>query len=390
MRILSLIPARGGSKGLPGKNLRPCHGVPLIIHSIRQSLACPLVDRTIVSTDDETIAELARKQGAEVPFIRPAELARDESTTESVMAHALEYLEREEGYTPEAILLLQPTSPLRTPDDLTGAIEQFQNEGADSLLSVFENSHFLWSGANRQPLNYDIDHRPRRQDKEWELVENGSVYLTQVSTFRECKNRLGGKIAMYVMPAWRSPEIDDAEDMRLVEHHMARLERESRRQLAGSLGAIEMLMLDFDGIFTDGSVYLDDEGHETVRLSRVDGKGLQLLRETGTRVVVISAEASGVVEHRCRKLGLERVFSGIQNKAEVYRQIKEEFQMTDEQICFCGDDLQDMELMQMAGLGCCPANAVATIKEVADIVFDEQGGQGFIRRVCDMLVEAKQ
>lgn len=388
MKILSIIPARGGSKGLPGKNLRPCHGVPLIVHSIRQSLACPLIDRTVVSTDDEAIARVARGHGAQVPFLRPAELARDDSTTESAMEHALDFLEREEGYLPEAILLLQPTSPLRTPGDLIGAIELFQNEGAGSLLSVFNNAHFLWSGETRRPLNYDHNHRPRRQDKEWELVENGSLYLTRVSTFREAKNRLGGKIAMYVMPAWRSPEIDDQDDLRLVEFQMARLERESRGRLADRLAAIRMLVLDFDGVFTDGSVYIDDAGNETVRCSRVDGKGLQLLRESGTKVVVISAEAGGVVEHRCGKLGLDGVHAGIKNKVEVYERIKDEFKMSDAQICFCGDDLQDLELMELAGLGCCPANGVPAVKEAADIVLGERGGEGFIRRVCDLLLEA--
>ncbi len=389
MKLLCLIPARGGSKGLPGKNLRPCGGVPLIVHSIRQSLACPLIHRTVVSTDDEAIAQVARDHGAEVPFLRPAKLALDESTTESAMEHALDFLEREEGYLPDAIMLLQPTSPLRTPEDLEGAINLFQEEGADSLLSVFTNSHFLWSPETRRPLNYDHDHRPRRQDKEWELVENGSIYLTRVSTLREGHNRLGGRMAMYVMPAWRSPEIDDMDDFRLVVHHMARLERESRGRLADRLAAIGMLVLDFDGVFTDGSVYLDDDGNETVRCSRVDGKGLQLLRESGVKVVVISAEAGGVVEHRCGKLGLDGVHAGIKNKVEVYQRIKDEFKMSDEQICFCGDDLQDLELMELAGLSCCPANGVPAVKQAADMVFDEVGGQGFIRRVCDMVMEAR-
>ncbi len=386
MRILSLIPARGGSKGIPGKNLKICGGLPLIAHSIKRSLACELIDRTVVTTDDPEIAGVAREFGAEVPFTRPAELAVDTSSTESAVEHALDTLEKDEGYLPDAVMLLQPTSPLRTAGDLTGAIELMEAEQADSLLSVFENSHFLWSGRTKEPINYRYLERPRRQDKEWEFIENGSIYLTRVGTFRKHRNRLGGKIAMYVMPGWRSSEIDEPGDLDLIDHYMPRLAAALSRESGLEAGQIKMLVLDFDGIFTDGAVYLDEAGNESIRCSRLDGKGLQLLQERGISVAVISAEGSRTIEHRCSKLGIEQVHTGIRDKLSVYERIKTENGLADDQICFCGDDVQDLELIKIAGLGCCPANAMPVIKRYSDIVFDRCGGHGFIRQVCEMLI----
>lgn len=223
--ICALIPARGGSKGLPGKNIKPFCGKPLVAWSIEQALAAPEIGRVVVSTDAPAIAAVARQYGAEVPFMRPPELADDGATTESAMLHALDQLEAA-GHLPNALMLLQPTSPVRRAGTLSRAAAEFEATRADSLVGVCEQHAFFWRNPEAPEASYDFHNRPRRQDiapQDRHYVENGSVYMTRTSLLREHENRLCGRIHLFQMDRVEAQEIDDATDFAIVEVLMERL-----------------------------------------------------------------------------------------------------------------------------------------------------------------------
>ncbi len=219
MKYLAIIPARGGSKGVPGKNIRPIAGKPLIAWSIAQALTSASITRVHVSTDDPAIAAVAREHGADVPFLRPSQLANDAAATEPVMLHSLQWYAAA-GQHFDAIILLQPTSPLRHPGTLDSAINAFEATGAESLLGVCENHHFFWRNPADPQALYDYQHRPRRQDigpeQRW-YRENGSIYITRSNALSQHGNRLCPPIHMHLMREEEGWEIDSLADFAVVE-----------------------------------------------------------------------------------------------------------------------------------------------------------------------------
>ncbi len=214
---VAVIPARGGSKGLPKKNLVELCGKPLLAWSVMQAKAAESVDSVWVSSDSEEILEVAVAYGAGT-IQRPDRISGDQATSESAWLHAMDWLE-EEGISLGRVVAMQATSPLREPHDLDEALQAFETEAYDSLLSVTEiDDFFMWAlDSDGQPksVNYDYRNRQRRQVIEKRYLENGSFYIFRPSILREHNNRLGGRIGMHVMAKHKMFQIDTAEDLRL-------------------------------------------------------------------------------------------------------------------------------------------------------------------------------
>lgn len=222
MRILAIIPARGGSKGVPRKNIRPLAGRPLIAYSIAAAQAAQRLDRLVVSTDDAEIAEVSRSFGAELRM-RPAALAADDTPTRQVLQHVVEELARD-GYRPDAVMTLQPTSPLRTARHIDEAAALFEaNPAADSLVSCIDVPHIFHprSVMRKDTAGYLVpyldDRQPtRRQDKEPVFARNGAaVYITRTARLGDYV--FGGRLLAFMMDAASSIDIDTLEDFEAAE-----------------------------------------------------------------------------------------------------------------------------------------------------------------------------
>ncbi len=229
MTILCVIPARGGSKGIPRKNVLPVAGRPLIEWTIAQALAARPHLHVVVSTDDEEIADVARAAGADVPFLRPAHLALDTTPTEPVVRHALAEHRTAHG-APDAVMLLQATSPIRLPGTLDRALAQFSASGVDSLVGVVPQAPFIWWQGDPPRADYDVARRPRRQDLSADQLryrETGSLYLTRPWVYDREDNRLGGRITLFVMDEIEGVDIDTDVDLSLTEATLRDLARRS-------------------------------------------------------------------------------------------------------------------------------------------------------------------
>ncbi|MEP1385362.1 MAG: acylneuraminate cytidylyltransferase family protein [Paraglaciecola sp.] len=214
MNIICIIPARGGSKGIPKKNIQSLAEKPLIQHSIQQAKDAEGISAVYVTTDDEVIASIATQVGSQV-ITRPESLSGDTASSESALLHALTEIEQKGEV--DYVVFLQCTSPFRAATDIDNAINIIRSENSDSLLSVVDNHRFLWRNTNNgaESINYDFQNRPRRQDMEVQYMENGSIYIFKPWVLKELNNRLGGKVSIYVMDEKSAIDIDTAYDFKL-------------------------------------------------------------------------------------------------------------------------------------------------------------------------------
>lgn len=397
--VLALIPARGGSRSIPRKNIRRLNGVPLIAYSIQAGLDASSVDRVIVSTDDEEIAALARRCGAEVPFLRPAELAGDLTTDLPVFLHALDWLEKTEGWNPEVVVQLRPTSPLR-PVGLVDAAVATLREGVGlhavrSVMPSRQNPYKMWrrhEDGRLVPLLTDQGpegcNQPRQLLPET-FWQTGHVDVAQVSTLRDLKSMIGTELgAVHVDPAYEC-DLDTEADWQ----RTSRVLRDFPSPRVNPADAVRwptdprLVVFDFDGVFTDNRVWVTEGEREWVACSRADGIGLARLRALGLETRVLSTEPHPVVAERCRKLGIP-CDHGVADKGAKLAALMTERRLQPHHVIYVGNDVNDRGCLQLAGCAVVVADAHQDVVGDADVILEQRGGHGAVRELCDRLHDA--
>jgi len=381
MKVVSLIPARGGSKGIPRKNIKNLNGKPLISYVINSSLMSKYVEETYVSTEDEEIARISEKFGARI-IKRPSNLATDKTSSEEVLIHFANEVDF------DILVFLQCTSPLTKEVDIDGALDLFFTRKYDSVLSVCQDDGgflcggFLWD-ENGKSFNYNYKNRPRRQDMKKLYRENGAIYIIDRENLLKSKSRLTGKIGLYKMPRQRSFEIDEPEDFEFLNKIFSQINM--RDYSTGDISNLKLIIFDIDGVFTDGSVYLNKNGDELLKFSRLDGKGIELLFKEGFNIAIISTEDSEITKKRMGKLNITDYYLGVKNKLEIYNKLKKKYNVSDTEVCFCGDDVSDLEVLKKVGFSCCPCNAQPGVKRVCKYNSSYEGGRGFVRDISNII-----
>lgn len=398
--VLAIIPARGGSKGIPHKNIKPFAGAPLIAYSIVAAKESNKVTRVIVSTDDPEIASVAREWGAETPFLRPAEISQDDTTDFPVIKHVLDWLLEQEGRLPGVVVQLRPTSPVRPVGLVDEAVEILQKHpDADSVRGVVpsgQNPFKSWSvdpmtGEMKQLLTVPGIAEPYnapRQILPKTFWQTGHIDAIRTRTVIE-KGSLTGKVVMPIMVDPRfTVDIDVPADWQKYEKLMQDRSIEPVDPLQGRRKfpqKIAALVMDFDGVLTDDKVMIDQDGRESVRCSRSDGHGLSMLREQGiTQLFILSRENGTMVSARGKKLKID-VFQGVMDKAEGLSLLISQRGLKQEEVVFVGNDLPDLAVLPMVGFFVCPSDARPEVLRQADLVLSFPGGKGAIRELTDKI-----
>ncbi len=379
-----VIPARGGSKGIPRKNLQTVGGIPLVGRAVLAALGAGSVSAVYVSTDDAEIAAVAEQYGAQVIW-RPTELASDTASSESALLHALEVL-NQQGVYPDVLVFIQCTSPFVESKDIDAIIEKLDKEQADCAFTVTRFHGFLWkpdAQVGATGINHDRAVRLRRQDREPEYLETGAVYAMRVPGFVQARHRFFGRVALYEIPAERALEIDEPFDLWLANAIDEYRRQQERRHVLPV--HVEAVVMDFDGVFTDNRVLVLENGTEAVLCDRGDGWGIARLRERGIPMVVISTETNPVVEARCRKLELE-CFTGVDDKVHVMLAWLQSRRISAENTVYIGNDVNDLDCMRSVGCGVAPADAHPAVKAVAKVVLEHRGGRGALRELAELIL----
>jgi N-acylneuraminate cytidylyltransferase len=379
MKKIGIIPLRKGSKSIIGKNKRKMVGRPLFTCVLKEAIFSNL-DEIVVFTDDTNIITFVETHYQWSPkvkaLLRNDQNATDTASTESAL---LEFSEKiNQAF--DVLCLLQATSPFTTSKTINQSLEAIQSNTYDATLTVVNTHRFTWN-SNGTPINYDVFNRPRRQDFEGLLIENGAVYCTTKQAFIKSKNRVSGNIKLIPMPEESLYEIDSETDWQIAETLLiARLKSQKETT------KITHLVLDVDGVFTNGTITYTKEGEHTKTFDMRDGMGLEIIRELGVKVWVITSEASELVAQRMKKLKIENVFLNAKDKYALLYYLADKENIALGNIAYMGDDVNDLANMCSVGWSMAPQNATNMVKQHADMVLSRPSGNGAIREACDFIL----
>jgi YrbI family 3-deoxy-D-manno-octulosonate 8-phosphate phosphatase len=378
MSVIAFIPARGGSKSILQKNIKFFCGKPLIFWNL-QELQKSDVDEIIVATDSDEIKSIvnAFNFSKVKVYDRIKDNAQDISSTESVM---LEYIKCSNISNEDTFMLVQATSPFTQSIHFNEGLELFNKH--DSVLSCCRSKRFSWK--NGKALNYDIYNRPRRQDFDGTLIENGAFYISSVEAIKESKNRISGDIGIYEMPEYTYTEIDEPEDWIVAEALMNRFVLNSKTL---DFSNIKLFLSDVDGVLTDAGMYYTENGDEFKKFCTYDGMGFQLLQKTGVKVGILTTEDKELNRRRAKKLGLDFDFHGAKDKLQIVNDLCIKENITLSEVAYIGDDVNCFFLLSHVGIAACPNNAVEKIKAIPNIMLlQKNGGDGVVREFVELFL----
>jgi YrbI family 3-deoxy-D-manno-octulosonate 8-phosphate phosphatase len=379
---IAFIPVRCGSKSIPFKNIKEFCGKPLVYWNLVALQKSINIDTVFVATDCEEIKSIVNDFGFSKVKVydREPQNANDAASTESVM---LEFIGKQKFSDSDLFFLVQATSPLTQTKDFDGALEKLKNENADSLLTCVQTKRFYWN-EDGSPINYDYKSRPRRQDFDGMLMENGAFYINSIANIKKEKNRLSGKIAIYEMEEFTSVEIDEEDDW-IIKEQLMKKHILSKRQKP----TIKLFLTDVDGTLTDAGMYYGENGEEFKKFNTHDGKGFELLRKAGIKTGIITSENTKIVANRAKKLKVDYLYQGLEHKGklDITKEICQKENISFEEVAYIGDDINCSELLQSVGLAACPANALDDIKNIPNITrLSKKGGDGAVREFIERLL----
>ncbi len=378
MKKIGFIPLRKGSKGIANKNKRKMVGRPLFTWVLGEAIFSNL-DEVIVYTDDDVIINFIKKEyhwTDKVKALKRSKVsASDTASTEIAIIEFCESI----NYEFHVFCLLQATSPFTKRTDINNCIEALNN-GFDSALTVVNTHRFLWDKRGN-PLNYNPQQRQRRQDFDGLLIENGAVYATNKESLINTKNRIGDNTKVVEMQEEALYEIDTETDWIIVEQLL--IERQKREKQSRK---ITHLVLDVDGVFTDGTITYTKDGEHTKNFDMRDGMGLEILRQYGVTIVIMTSENSPLVAKRMQKLQLEEVYLGVKDKFSLLNNLITQQGIALSQVAYVGDDVNDLANICSVGWSLTPNNATDIVKTHADIILSKNSGAGAIREACEFLI----
>jgi YrbI family 3-deoxy-D-manno-octulosonate 8-phosphate phosphatase len=381
MKKIAIIPLRAGSVGIPFKNKKKLFGRPLYQWVLTEAIFSELDEIYIFTDDEEILLQIDSeyswsKKVKSMP--RSAESATDTASTEFAMLELAEKI----NYKFDIFCLLQATSPLTSRKDINECISNVENSGFDSALTVVETKRFFWNEKG-QSLNYDYLKRPRRQDFEGQLVENGSVYAIKKETFLKTHHRLGGKIGVVRMPNDSLTEIDEMSDWTIIE----KLIEDRLSGYKRNPSKIRAMVFDVDGVFTDGTVAVSEEKELFKSFSLRDGMGFALLRQSNILPIVITSENAAIVTARMKKLRIENVLTGVNDKFSRLEYLLGLIKISRNEIAYVGDDINDLANLASSGWSMCPNNAVESVIPYVDLRLNANGGDKAIRESIEFIIK---
>lgn len=389
--IVAFIPVRGGSKSIPLKNIKPINGKPLVYWTIKAAVDSKYIDRIFVATDSLEIRNVVDSFGFDSVQVisRSPDTASDTASTESAM------IEFAEHYTFDTIVLIQATSPLLSSDDIDGGISLYFEDDVDSVLSVVRQKRFIWdiqSSGFVHSLNYDPLDRPRRQDYEGYLVENGAYYITSRSLLLSTGCRISGNTKAYEMKYETYFEIDEPSDWVIIENLLKKSQDTSYDYdftPVVDYSNVKMFFTDCDGCLTDGGMYYSEFGDELKKFNTKDGVGIANLKHSGIIVGIITGENTDLVRRRAEKLNVDELHMGVRDKLQCVKMICSKYAISLENVAYVGDDLNDIDLLRAVGFSFTVRNASPSVKEHVMYISSKCGGDGAIREIADLILSCK-